>query len=339
MLDAWRYDLNGCSPNEISFKSNKKCYFHCGNINHKPRSFILCNLTSIKCKVSKDNFCIGCKSVGEYIHNNYPDINIDEIWSDKNDCSPYDVSDGSTKKIWLRCLSNKTHPDYDINAYNIKNSINCPYCASKRLCATNTLGYEYPEVFSIWSDKNNKTPFEYTSYSNKVVYIKCPTGKHDDYKRKICAHVLYGFRCPQCSIEDATRPKGSDSPNWNPNLSEDRRMRKSKEYADWRTAVFEHDNYLCQCCGNLKHNRLNAHHILSFSKHENLRLDVRNGITMCVKCHDGTQSGSFHNIYGTRNCTPEDLEKYINKIRVENNICIPFSLVEYHKGINILQRS
>ena len=61
-------------------------------------------------------------------------------------------------------------------------------------------------------------------------------------------------------------------------------FRRTPEYRIWRKQVYERDNYTCQHCGK-KGGRLNAHHIKPFSKWENLRTEVDNGITLCEKCH------------------------------------------------------
>ena len=60
--------------------------------------------------------------------------------------------------------------------------------------------------------------------------------------------------------------------------------RKSKAYLDWRTAVFQRDDYTCQLC-HKKGGKLNAHHIKSYAGHPQLRFEISNGVTLCEKCH------------------------------------------------------
>lgn len=77
--------------------------------------------------------------------------------------------------------------------------------------------------------------------------------------------------------------------NWRGGISsESHIIRTSTEYADWRTAVFERDNYTCQDCGQYGGD-LNAHHVHEFAKYPEERFIVANGITLCVACHNKTK--------------------------------------------------
>lgn len=73
---------------------------------------------------------------------------------------------------------------------------------------------------------------------------------------------------------------------------EHERQRKTEEYKQWHRAVFERDDYTCQGCGDRSAKghrvRLHADHILPFSTHPDLRLDVANGRTLCEECHRRT---------------------------------------------------
>jgi 5-methylcytosine-specific restriction endonuclease McrA len=87
---------------------------------------------------------------------------------------------------------------------------------------------------------------------------------------------------------------------------EDRR--KDPQHKVWRNKVFIRDDFTCQIC-NHKGDELNAHHLYSFKKYEELRYEVDNGITLCGDCHR-----YFHHEYGQRNTTAEQFYEHINNI-------------------------
>lgn len=67
-------------------------------------------------------------------------------------------------------------------------------------------------------------------------------------------------------------------------------IRGSKEYIEWRNAVFARDNYTCVGCGKRGNGNLNADHIKPFSLYPELRFDLDNGRTLCVDCHKKTDT-------------------------------------------------
>jgi hypothetical protein len=107
---------------------------------------------------------------------------------------------------------------------------------------------------------------------------------------------------------------GNKSPNWKGGISDIRSIdKRTKEYKEWRDAVYSRDCYTCKKCKDSTGSNLHAHHILNYSNHEDLRYCVDNGITLCNKCHNPSIKGSFHNIYGTRNNTKEQLIEFLNR--------------------------
>jgi hypothetical protein len=100
-------------------------------------------------------------------------------------------------------------------------------------------------------------------------------------------------------------PKGKDHPCWQGGKTEEQaRLRNTARYRAWRKAVFERDDYTCQDCSR-RGGDLEAHHLRPWSLYHDLRFEVSNGQTLCVKCHrktdsfgrqrreDGTFSSSF----------------------------------------------
>ncbi|UUV46168.1 HNH endonuclease [Bacillus phage vB_BanS-Thrax2] len=116
--------------------------------------------------------------------------------------------------------------------------------------------------------------------------------------------------CNKCK---GKKVSGELAPNWQGGLTpKNSLLRRNSRYREWRTSVFIRDKYTCQCCNSVGGN-LRGHHILNFSDNEDIRYDINNGITLCDKCHDIGQEGSFHDIYGTYNNTKEQLEEFLGR--------------------------
>lgn len=60
-----------------------------------------------------------------------------------------------------------------------------------------------------------------------------------------------------------------------------------RQLGDWAYEVIKRDQGACVCCGVKKTTpkSINAHHILSRSKHPAFALSLDNGVTLCVDCH------------------------------------------------------
>ena len=101
--------------------------------------------------------------------------------------------------------------------------------------------------------------------------------------------------------------RGENHPNWKGGISPiNTRIRASKEYKLWRTAVFQRDNYICVFCGSRngrgKKITLNADHIKPFSLFPELRFAIDNGRTLCVSCH---KKITIYHVPSKHNTNPE----------------------------------
>lgn len=99
------------------------------------------------------------------------------------------------------------------------------------------------------------------------------------------------FCARSCYWQSRLGLKGELAPNWQGGkTSEARVVRSSREYAEWRKAVFERDGYACVECGDASGGNLHADHIKQFAYYPELRLEVSNGRTLCVPCHKKTET-------------------------------------------------
>ena len=144
----------------------------------------------------------GENSIAKYIIDTYGENGIELYWSKKNIRSPWDVSKGSQDTVWIKCQDTDYHEDYGLNSSSFTRGDRCPCCSHKggKVHPWDSLGYLFPEVFDIWSDKNDTSPFEYTPYSSQYVWWKCPDSKHLDFKRRIKKSDYAEFRCPDCQF-------------------------------------------------------------------------------------------------------------------------------------------
>ena len=123
----------------------------------------------------------------------------------------------------------------------------------------------------------------------------------EEHKKRIgLAHK--GRKHPELSKYNKLH-SGENHNNWQGGISSlNVRFRMTKEFQDWRKAVYKRDNYTCRDCGKRGNGNLNADHIKPFCIFPELRLVVSNGQTLCeIPCH--------------KNKTKEDWE-LIKRIRV-----------------------
>lgn len=334
--DRFDEEKNNCTTKEVGYRSNLKWWFKCPRGLHDSEQYYMINITDNPNKTIK---CRKCNSVAQVVIDKFGEEYLWSHWHNSNILSPWEIPSGSTTVyVTIQC-TNKNYHIYNQVASSFAKGIGCPYCINRKVHANDSLAAIYPEVIDRWSDKNSKSPYEYSPHSENKVWFKCPVEKHDDYFQKIANAVIYQFRCPDCSLDETSeRMRGEGNYFWKGGINgENDTLRHRREYKDWRESVYQRDNYTCQCCGSYG-GRLNAHHINQFSNYPELRYDVNNGITLCENCHDSTKDGSFHNIYGTHNTTSSQLREYIlnksNKDIFKTNPNLLYNPQQYKININ-----
>lgn len=105
---------------------------------------------------------------------------------------------------------------------------------------------------------------------------------------KVSRWIIEQGRCKLCLIKFRFQTK-ENHPRWKGGVSRAYTTGYySKEYKEWRTTVFERDNFTCQDCGDGGY--VTAHHIKSFAHYPELRFELDNGMTLCEPCHSKTDN-------------------------------------------------
>jgi hypothetical protein len=307
--DRFDENKNQCTTKDVAYKSNQKWWFKCHRGIHDSELRTMCVVTSnpmIKL------LCKKCNSLAQVVVDKFGEEYLWSHWHTSNLLDPWDISYGNDKiKVTIQCQAKDYHV-YQQVPQSFSKGIGCPYCKGRLVHPEDSLAALHPDIVNRWSNKNIKSPYEYTVQSGQKAWLTCPIGKHDDYLQMLSDAARYKYRCPGCSLDEVSnRMSGANNYFWKGGINgENDNLRHRREYKDWRTSVYERDNYTCQCCGRYG-GKLNAHHINSFSDYIEFRYDVHNGITLCESCHDSSNNGSFHNTYWTHNNTPSQLRQYI----------------------------
>jgi hypothetical protein len=102
-----------------------------------------------------------------------------------------------------------------------------------------------------------------------------------------------GATGPNSGSFTSERMKGEAHFNWKGGkTSENKRIRGSREYKEWRKKVFERDFFSCVICGHRSSYNfrrgdkcdIRADHIKPFCLFPELRFDLDNGRTLCIPC-------------------------------------------------------
>lgn len=128
--------------------------------------------------------------------------------------------------------------------------------------------------------------------------------KHNHNGKIYCRHCKSKVLC-----------SGANAWNYNPNRSDEERIRRSSDYINFTKAVLARDEYTCQCCKKKSCADLEVHHLYGFAEFPQYRIDQTQAISLCKNCHS-----AFHNWHGLNygyankgKCTREQYEEWYGK--------------------------
>ena len=112
------------------------------------------------------------------------------------------------------------------------------------------------------------------------------------------AHAMLGRKHSiESRLKTSAALVGPKNHNWRGGISDEHdRVRKSLQYHLWRDDVLKRDNFTCQFCGK-RGGKLQADHIKPFALFKELRFNLENGRTLCIPCHQKTDTHGYRKMY------------------------------------------
>jgi len=191
LLEEWDYEKNGkLTPNDVTVGSTKKVWWKCKK-GHEYQQII-----NRRIKYKKCLYCTGYYASKENnLKITHPEIAKEWDYEKNGDLKPEDVTAGSTKKVYFKCL--KGH-EYKAVINKRVLALRCPFCSNRKVAEDNCLQTTNPELAKEWhTTKNGKlTPNDVTAGSHKKVWWKCRKG-HE--WQAIISNRKNGNVCPYCA--------------------------------------------------------------------------------------------------------------------------------------------
>ena len=151
---------------------------------------------------------------------------------------------------------------------------------------------ETKRKISLLTQGNKRCLGRVLSFETKEKISKSLSGRKlpEDVRKKIGLAGIGRIQSEQQKKNTSERQKGPKSHFWRGGVSsENKKLRASAQYKEWRKAVFERDDYTCVLCKK-RGCELHPDHIKQFALFPELRFVVSNGRTLCAPCHRETPS-------------------------------------------------
>jgi len=266
-----------------------------------------------------DEYFIDCLNCGELIKVQKAKLGRKKFCSQEC-CNDYKTKEGSGRgENNKTCLYCKT--EFHTKPSKMERKKFCSFdCKKKWYIENPSIGPESNVICSVCSKSFYKKPFRLNKDENhfcsrecKGEWISSNAIGENGYNFKYGKNKLVRYNCDLCGIEfdieqhklvnkvgdrhlcsdeclsmfrqglALSNPKVRRAWNYINNRCDNLGI-KSTDYLKWKKDVLIRDNKVCRLCGSKDY--LCTHHGVSVRERPDLALDINNGITVCVKCHN-----------------------------------------------------
>lgn len=201
LLRDWDYRKNTIfGPDEITLQSHRIVWWKCHICSYEWEAVIRNRVKSKKCpncsNIKQSPKKVKRTPITLAIGN--PKIAFEWHPTKNGELTPLDVSAGSHKKVWWKCVNGH---EWEASPNHRTSKIrNCPYCCAnpRVLTGVNDLATLNPKLVREWNyEKNGSlTPDKITASSSRKIWWKCALGH--EWKTSV-NHRNDGSGCPRCA--------------------------------------------------------------------------------------------------------------------------------------------
>ena len=203
LAKEWHPTKNGnLTPYDVGIGSSRKVWWKCNKgEDHEWKTTVVHRSNGKGCPI-----CSGhkvAKSTSLAILK--PEIAKEWHPTKNGNLTPYEVSPGSSKKIWWKCEKGEDH-EWVAMVNNRTKGSGCAVCVNQIVVFSNCLATVYPELVREWhpTKNGNLTPYEVTFGSNRKVWWKCHKGKDHEWQTSPSSRTHSGTGCPYCTNPSST---------------------------------------------------------------------------------------------------------------------------------------
>lgn len=187
----------GINTKEVSATSHKKVWWKCPKgDDHEWKTALVNRANGQGCPVCSNNKIVRSNSLGVL----NPEL-AKEWHSTKNGkLTPFDVGEGSGKKVWWKCAEGDDH-QWLASLSKRSNGRGCPVCVGQKVVYSNSLANTHPDLLEEWHPTKNKSinPEEITAGSSKKsIWWICQKNEAHIWKA-FPSERNRGRGCPYCT--------------------------------------------------------------------------------------------------------------------------------------------